>query len=243
MIPIWINDDTAPRPETPFYYTIAQNGIFMYKGNPFWHAVIPLNGISTLKPESPEFTFLLPKLPKKMVCRMVRFFASLSQKHNMEAIVLLLWDVEMREYALLTPYQIVSSGNIAQYDVPRPKHPLYIVGTFHSHSKYPAFHSKTDRRDEGSMDGIHGTFGSFRGSKNTFTLSIQAVVNDTRFDCDPTEFLEGISLLSYDKPEYALLDPKGAILPRSYTIPVTWYENVHTKEGPLYQRQIRQKGE
>jgi len=236
MIPIWLKDDITPQPQTPFYYTIAQNGIFMCKENPFWRAVVPLNGISTLKPESPQFTFFLPKLPKQLVSIVVRFFASLSQKHNVEAIILLLWNAETHKYTLLTPHQIVSSGNIAQYNIPRLLHPLYLIGTFHSHSKYPAFHSKTDRRDEGSMDGIHGTFGSFKGSRNAFTISIQAVINNTRFDCDPTEFFEGISPLSHKKSRYTLLDP------RSYTIPVTWYENIHTQDGPLYQHKIRHKG-
>ncbi|MEK7498673.1 MAG: Mov34/MPN/PAD-1 family protein [Patescibacteria group bacterium] len=243
MIPIWIKDNTTPHPETPFYYIIAQNGIFMYKENPFWQTVVPLNGISTLKSESPRFTFQLPKLTKQIVSSMVRFFASLSQKHDVETIVLLLWDAEKHKYALITPHQIVSSDTIERYEIPRFEYPIHLIGTFHSHSKYPAFHSKTDHRDESFMDGVHGTFGSFRGSTNTFTLSIQAVINNTRFDCDPMEILAGISLLSDKKSEYALLDSKRTIFPRSYIIPVTWYENVHTKKGPLYQRRTRRRGD
>ncbi|MBI5420810.1 MAG: Mov34/MPN/PAD-1 family protein [Parcubacteria group bacterium] len=242
MIPIWIKDGSAPQPETPFYYVVAQNGIFMHKESPFWRATVPLDGISILEPQSPTLTLLLPKIPKKLVEEVIHFFASLSHKHNVEAIVLLLWDTAEHRYTLLAPHQIVSSERIKRYDIPRQKYPLCIVGTFHSHARHPAFHSKTDCRDEESMDGIHGTFGSFRGLGNLFSVSINAVVNGTRFDCNPMDLLEGIIPSPEKESAYSLEESGQCVLPDGYSIPTLWYENIYTitscllsakKERPL----------
>ncbi|MBI5153502.1 MAG: Mov34/MPN/PAD-1 family protein [Parcubacteria group bacterium] len=189
-----------------------------------------------LQPESPRFTFLLPKIPKPLVKEMARFFATISSEYGTEAIILLLWNKDEKIYTLLVPRQLVSPDNISQYDIPRLEYPISLVGTFHSHARRPAFHSAIDCHDEKSMDGIHGTFGSFRDSDNVFSVSIHAVVNGTRFSYDPIELLEGITPLSQEKPEYALLDTEKNIFPKDYSIPAAWYENIHATSlrSPLH---------
>ena len=193
MYPVWIHDKSTPKPDTPTLYEISANGIFIHKETPFWKAIVPVDRISILEEQKPQFDLLLPPIPKDIWVAVARFFAWVTEKQSTEAIVLLWWGgLGESSYRITVPLQSVSFGAIYNYDITQIEN-YHLIGTLHSHGSMPAFHSSTDRDDEANFDGIHGTFGGFSSPSDSFSLSIQACINGTRFTLDPIALFEGIA--------------------------------------------------
>lgn len=244
IFPIWFHDKKSPKPEGSAIYEIAANGVFLHKNTPFWEAVVPVSRISVLEESGSRFEFSLPPIPQELVVRMAQFFFWAAKEHDSEAAVLIARTES--EYVLVVPPQKAAAVGI-KYDM--CEHPGTIVGSFHSHGKLSAYHSSTDHRDEMNFDGIHGTFGSFRKNSSEFTLSLQAVINGTRFGIDPLQIMLGLkatgetrpelgeiirynsrnifSFLDSEKkvPEYRLAEP-AEVNPKDYQPPKGWIDSI-----------------
>ncbi len=240
MYPIWIHDKKNPKPDVPVHYEISASGVFLHKETPFWKAVVPVDRISILEEQAPQFQLLLPPLPKEISKAVARFFAWITLKYNTEVLVLLWWGgVENNAYEITVPPQSVNCGSI-KYGIPQ-KANYRLIGSFHSHGSMKAFHSSVDTDDEINFDGIHGTFGGFfsHTNQNLFNLSIQACVNETRFDLDLTQYLEGVledkQVPDKEEPrrkylrkiqKFYLLSGEEKLLPDNYEPPSGWLDNV-----------------
>lgn len=194
MYPIWIKDGKNERPKTRIYYELAANGLYLHKETPFWNATVPVKQISILEKETATIELLLPPIPVPLTRQLAHFFAWAYDIHGTEAMALLWWKEKTQTYTLIAPPQEASVGSV-YYEIPTPPPGLRLMGSFHSHNSMREFHSGTDQCDEKSFDGIHGTFGRFSSSykkNNAFGLSVQAVVNGTRFPLEPVQWLMGL---------------------------------------------------
>ena len=202
MYPIWINDGKNPAPTSRVYYALAANGIFIQKQMPFWKALVPVQSISTLEELQPQLELYLPPIPETITRQIAEFFAWVWKNYCTESMVVLWWSPTTKTYRVTAPVQRVSQGHI-NYDMPDKEGEEVLIGTFHSHGDMSAFHSSTDKCDEASIDGIHGTFGNFSGffRPEEFSLSLQAAINGERFVLDPLYWLEGVEK---DRPDYPL---------------------------------------
>lgn len=217
MFPVWIHNGTTPPPRDAVFYEVAANGIFLHKAMPYWKAVVPVEKIPSIAGGKPALSrlergllqegkssleLLLPPIPGETVKTIVRFFAWVYGEHRTEALVLVWWNEGNRSYVLSAPPQEIAPGGV-HYRIPPREKPGCLIGTFHSHGALGAFHSSVDVCDERFFDGIHGTLGSFSawaGGKRSFSLSLQAAINDTRFALEPTEWMEGLMKTSDSRP-------------------------------------------
>lgn len=254
IFPIWIHDRGTKKPEKMPFYEISADGIFLHKETPFWKAIVPVEHISILEKQEPQFESLLPPVPKTIVEQVARFFAWITDRYRTEALILLWWNENNDLYEITVPSQKVSRRKL-HYQIPdKRNNGIHLIGTFHSHHSMPAFHSDADVLDEINFDGIHGTFGSFTNSSwlnpNSFSLSLQASINGFRFLMDPLEWLLGIvkfdsgrkneseilqvetrNFNKYSFNKYSLNDNE-ALLSAEYQPPIEWLRKVEVM--PLF---------
>jgi len=74
------------------------------------------------------------------------------------------------------------------------------MGTLHHHCTSSAFASGTDKADEIDRDGLHFTIGNL--DKNTYDIHMRICVNNTCWDCEPTDFIEVHESLDHVPEKY-----------------------------------------
>lgn len=250
LFPIWIHDKESPKPDKMPFYEISANGVFLHKETSFWKAVVPVENISILEKQEPQFEPLIPPVPKVIVEQVARFFAWIAIKHRTEVLVLLWWNENNGgSYEITVPSQTVSSRSL-RYNLSDERNSgVHLIGTFHSHHGMSAFHSDVDVHDEINFDGIHGTFGNFTNSKwldpNSFSLSLEASINGFRFAMNPLDWLEGLTQpdrIKNHQSEFIELNLRSFIkysfagneilLPVEYQPPAEWLKNVKIMSLP-----------
>src|SRR3989344_4365670 len=150
LYPIWIHDKATPKPEGQILYEISANGVFLHKETPFWNVIVPVERISILEEQKPNFELKLPQIPIYLALSAARFFSWVTKNYNTESLMLL-WINKSGTYQISVPVQRVSHSYI-RYDIPTEETNL-LLGSIHSHGTMPAFHSETDRDDEQHFDG------------------------------------------------------------------------------------------
>ena len=225
IFPIWIHDKKMQKPDGDVVYEVAANGIFLHKKTAFWNTIVPVDRISILEEQKASFELLLPIIPMGLVTAMTHFFVWVTKEYNTEALFLLYWNPgenNQGSYEIIVPNQKVERGRI-RYDIPSMGE-RQLIGTFHSHGKTTAFHSKIDTHDENNFDGIHGTFGDiFYHSRmdKTFGLSLEASINGIRFKLTPDQVMEGLEPIQVKvRPNYydlypPYLDKQQRLIPNS----------------------------
>jgi hypothetical protein len=212
----------APR-ATAVYYEVAQNGVFQVRDTPIYRAVTPVEGpIPGLVPESENLVLKHPRLPRAELAEVLAFFNTIYRRTRGEAIVVLFYRHENREFRFDAPHQVLpahrgcdrrleSDLSVSYREPPRPEG-FCRLGTIHSHADSPASASPIDCDDERWEDGLHVIFGNFGSS--CLSASASFVANGVRFPVSPAEVLEPCAV-----PDYQ---------PRA-----DWMERVSVKIGAL----------
>ncbi len=197
-IPIVFKTEGSTAPRERLYYEVTADGIFQVRDTPLYHAVTraapPVPG---LLPGAEALTLRFPPIPRAMVEEALAFFDEAHRRWGGEAIVIIFYAAERREYRLVAPPQTLPGRWYARgrwladytvrYDeVPRP-HGFVRFGTIHSHADLAAHASGLDCEDERYEDGLHIVFGNF----GTMRISVAAafVAGGVRFAVNPAEVL------------------------------------------------------
>lgn len=195
-IPVYIYEEGVELPTEGMYYIVAGNGLFLRKDCGLIYTTIPVSTVAFIPDFKPEegVGHRLAKIPADLLGKIVSFFHRVVQQYTTEAIVLLYYNEESKQYKLLVPEQIVSHGGI-KYAQKALTHELDYqgfvpIGTVHSHCNFDAFHSGVDVHDEEDWDGLHITVG--HNDKVAVSVVASVVVNGRRQPIDPETILEGI---------------------------------------------------
>jgi len=152
----------------------------------------------------------VPKLPLALFRQAEAFFAAVYEKHQAEAVVLLLANPVLGEWRIEVPRQQIRDGSLhVAYDPASVTAPagFQVFGTIHSHAGAKAFHSSTDDHDEVCSDGLHITIGNLGEPVRSyavrwmicgqaFTASLEDVVESSPLPpVDPT-WLGKVEVLS-----------------------------------------------
>ncbi|MBI4142577.1 Mov34/MPN/PAD-1 family protein [Candidatus Uhrbacteria bacterium] len=202
MFPLYLKrsaDD--PPPEEPFAFIAGRSGFFFYKCCLVFRAVVPASEVPSLAPVQEEAEYLLPPVPAQLVAQVIAFFRAVYQQHRSEAILLLAYHPERKEFGLEAPSQTVTGAH-CDHDMPvrAPEGWMYI-GTIHSHGSMGAFHSGTDTHDEKFFDGIHCTIG--RVDEPEVDIVATVAVSGRRFPQSVERVLGGVRLATPPEPEAA----------------------------------------
>ncbi len=177
MFPVYLKDDAFEPPTDPIHYLVTADGLFLVKENPIFSSCVRVRGIRGLQGQKDEVRWKLPPVPGTLLQQVVGLFREVYRRHRCEAIVLLFYDLAMREYELRVPEQEVAGGHLIYAIEPTPTGKVR-VGTIHSHADADAFHSPVDHGDEEHDDGLHVTVGNLDG---IFSLSCSLMVDGRRF--------------------------------------------------------------
>lgn len=105
-----------------------------------------------LLPEFPEikpgFQMSLPKIPMHILMFIWDFFAKLSERYELEALVHILYDTRTKEYTVRVPKQQLTHVSVdCVLDEEYPEHMIHVMD-IHSHNTMPAKFSPVDDVDE-----------------------------------------------------------------------------------------------
>lgn len=197
LFPIYFYDG-GNVPKDDICYIITKKGPMIKKNLGMVESLVPVKDISILQELQSYVKLNIPKIPEDMVASILTFFRAIYNKHSAEAIVLIFYNENTKEYIIEPPPQ---EGNSASLDY--TKGTLHfdgftLIGTAHSHGSMSAFHSSVDDKDEESFDGLHITFGNVNADQ--FTLSCSVVSNGYRSIVEPEMYMGGVKKLEI-KPE------------------------------------------
>lgn len=197
--PIVLKDAPHLEPPGRLYYEIASNGVFQVKDTPIYHAVTrATRDVPGLYPSQERLLMKFPRLPAALVEDAVSFFDAVFEQFDGEAIVLLFYRAETREYRAEAPPQRIpgyrdAAGRLRAYlrldygSVPRPEG-FVPFGTIHSHAELSAYASGVDCDDERFRgDGLHVVYGHF--GRPPLSRSAAFVANGRRFQVEPEQVL------------------------------------------------------
>ncbi len=189
-----IGDDFEwPKTERTFYL-LTRDGLFLCRNHPFFRSSVRVDHWPTeLKGHSPSLRLRYPKLPRRMMERVVGFFSIIGHHHGSEAAVLLAWNQSTESVEIIVPEQLgivcpASTGDGSfgnaypiklYYEIPPLPSHLLLIGDIHSHVDAAAYASGTDKADEEFRPGLHIVVGRIQHEPPEFHCEV--TVDGTRF--------------------------------------------------------------
>lgn len=218
MYPVYIMKKDVQLPEAGIYYVVASNGIFLHKDMGLINAFVPVPTISFLAEVSPWATHKLPKIPVELIAQVLYFARDVFNQRQSEAVVLLYYSMDKKEYLLVCPTQEAVELRVNyQRDINVAGYRQ--VGTIHSHPDFSAYHSTIDENDENGFDGVHITLGNVIAP--CFSISVELAVNGTRFKLAPESIIEGIRQVEFQEAEnVVVVKENNEPLPASVVMPL-----------------------
>lgn len=215
LTPIYLKtDETMEWPKEKMFYMMSSTGLFLCRNHDFFSSCVPADRWpSELVEQLPFLKFDYPRLPQRMLERIVGFFDIMGERYS-EAAVLLTWNCTTEQLELLVPEQTGTVGGLyygkpypmdLYYEIPPlPPHVL-LIGDIHSHVDGPAYASWTDKADEAYRPGLHLVVGRIFDEPPDFYCAV--VADGTRFRVkDLALVLEGYSLRRRDEVPPGWLD-------------------------------------
>lgn len=171
------------------YYLLTRDGLFLGRNRESFRSLVPApQWPRELDGQRPYLRLKYPKVPARLLARIVGFFWTIARRRGAEAIVLLAYDGKTRGITPIVPPQVGTIGWSAngeaypiglRYQIP-PTGGLTLIGDIHSHAFEPAYASATDIRDVQHWPGLHVVAG--RLDRDPPQWYVEFVVDGTRFE-------------------------------------------------------------
>ena len=108
----------------------------------------PTNTLPEFPDMKPGFQMDLPRIPMHLLMFIWDFFAKLSERYELEALVHILYDTHAKEYTVRVPKQKLTHVSVeSELDEEYPEHMIHVMD-IHSHNTMPAKFSPVDDADE-----------------------------------------------------------------------------------------------
>jgi len=199
-------------PESPdIYYCLASNGIFKRIKNPYYSAIVNVDGVGHLAELKESAEIFAARIPETLFRRIEAFFADVYETHKSEAAVVLFYNPEVMQWDVSVPVQEVQGASV-KYDIGSVDPPVgfsshHRFGSIHSHAAMSAFFSATDDHDEMCFDGPHVVIGCF--DKLIRTYATRWMLAGQTFKATLEDIVEGVELPKAD-PTWAARVKKPA---------------------------------
>lgn len=191
-------------------YIIGKNGIHLKKKIGLVDTIVPITLIECndeLQDVKPRLKLNINKIPESQFSEIICFFKKVYEVHQSEAIVLILYNQERKEFSFICPNQEVSQVS-CKYDINKIEeetdklsvlNDFDLIGSIHSHGKLQPHHSTTDSKDEKEWDGFHIIVGNL--DEPAFSISVSSVINGYRFNLRPESYIDGLIEIKEEKIE------------------------------------------
>lgn len=218
LFPVLLMETGSEQPPlgSPFWYEIAENGIFVAKRSGVVHSLTPVGsgGIPGLAKREPFADLCVDMLPVEQLAMILHFFQHIYETLHTEVNLLLYYNSQTSEWLPFCPDQVVTEGSVRGYnnDITIPGYDK--IGTIHSHGNFGAFHSHTDHNDESGLDGLHAVVSRVSSGHPEIVISI--VINGHVFDKDPTDYFSG---LVWEDVQETFIRPTVRRMPKPSRVP------------------------
>jgi hypothetical protein len=212
-------------PDDTFFYVLTSDGLFVCRNHKFFRSCVRARRFpSELAGQEPFLNVDYPKMPRRMIERIVGFFSEVADRFGSEAAVLLAWDEPAERIRVVVPQQVASVGRNwrgqpypidLKYETPAQLPDGWvIIGDVHSHVDYWPTPSYVDDQDETHRAGVHVIVGRIYSEPPEF--HVEAVVDGRRFTLRKQHVMEG-----YQRR-------------RTDDIPLSWFEKLKIKSYGSY---------
>jgi proteasome lid subunit RPN8/RPN11 len=197
--PIVLKTRARYRAPARLFYEVAANGIFQVRDTGIFRSVTQAEvEVPGLLASQEEVVLRFPRLPAWLLEDVLAFFREAYRQHGGEAIVILFYRPEDREFRAEAPSQSIpgyrdgagvfrAHHQLRYGQVERPEG-FVRMGSIHSHAQSPAYASAVDCADEQGEDGLHVVFGDVDLSRPSRSACF--VSNGVRFQLEPDRVLE-----------------------------------------------------
>ncbi len=230
-------------------YILTKKGIMLQKIFPLIESAVLISKINTTFDlpdllDYKEYALMhIPKIPLNLFCQILSFFRWVEDVYHCEAVSILDYNPDKKLFKILIPDQQVSSASV-NYELGAIDSGYKRIGTIHSHSSMPAFHSGVDTDNEKNFDGIHITIGNV--NDDNFSLSSTIASNGFRLKVDPVDYIEGLLLIENKIKENKIEEKDNEFLGldeylTGYNYNFKNYKSSY-QTGPRYNLQPHKKG-
>ena len=159
-------NEAMPWPEQEkAFYLLSSQGLFLCRNTAFFRSCVPVQDFpSELAAQKPFLKLSYPRVPRRLMERVIGFFDVIGERHASEAAVLLAWNRDTNTVEAVIPNQVGLVGMSwsghpypleVEYELPQLPPHLVLIGDIHSHVDGSAYASCTDRSDEIHWPGLH----------------------------------------------------------------------------------------
>lgn len=154
--------------------------------------IVPANNVVEFSEVRAGFQPALPRIPQKLMGQVISLFRSLiSGRQELEAVALIYWDREKKEFLLHIPRQTASKAHVGfQMDEDMPSEDRYLLyADIHSHNSMAATFSSEDDKDEKAtrLYVVVGKLDQFYPR-----ISARISCGGSYLEVDPSDVIEGI---------------------------------------------------
>ena len=174
--------------------------------------IAPVEKLPEFQTIVPGFQMNLPKSPMHMLLYLWEFFASLSDKYELEALAHILYDTRRQKYTVRIPKQELTKVSVES--VMEEEYPEYLIHVMdiHSHNTMPAKFSAIDDGDEKATR-LYAVMG--RLDRVLPEITVRASCGGEFIPLDPAEVFE-TKLLSFPHPN---IWDRQIALPKKESVP------------------------
>lgn len=197
-IPFYLKNDQFSEPDLPNYFLLSADGLYLVKNLEMYRSCTKVEkGMPWLQDHSESVQLKFPKIPRRLVERVVAFFYLVYWIYKSEAFAFLYYSPTTRRFRVKIPPQKVRipwngfgkgcSYHVTYSGIPTP--PGYVrIGTMHSHGPLPAYYSQTDLHDSRFDDSLNIVVGHLGDKRPSF--SVNFMVSGSHFQLQPEDVME-----------------------------------------------------
>jgi len=184
-----LTEDTPWPEHEKVFYLLTKDGSFLCRNHRFFRSSVPTEKLpAELAAHEPSLDLTCPKVPQRLLERIIGFFDLIGTRHGAEAAALLVWNTKSKSVEAIVPPQVSIVGSSwkgipypieVHYEVPPLPPHLVLMGDIHSHVDEPAFASHMDKTDETHRPGVHIVVGRLYQEPPEF--HVEMVVDGARF--------------------------------------------------------------
>ena len=175
-------------------YVVARDGFYKKVKTKLFEYLVKIDNTEvvdglakTIAPFAVTFTEIIPR---KLLYQIEAFFRKAYETYHGEAVVLLYFSPDKKEWMVRVPLQKVRGLHV-KYDTSEALGEIdgfYLASSVHSHAAAGAFHSSIDDHDEVEFDGLHITIGNV--DKPVRSYAVRWMLGRTVFTATLDQVLE-----------------------------------------------------
>ena len=215
------NENDASKSDKAIIIIPSSDGkLYQMRKTPVGNFIAQADNLPEFPTVLPKVQLNVPKIPMHILLFIWDFFAAISDRYELEALVHILYDTKHKRYTIRVPRQELTHTSVKSVlDEDYPEHMIHVMD-IHSHNTMPAKFSEIDDEDE-KTPRLYAVMGKL--DKTFPDISVRASCGGKFIPLDPKEVFD-IKSTSFRHPK--MWDDKLKLPPPAKILSLT---SNHTK--------------